>query len=296
MLNAHPTTSAPSHGPPGEIVGSIDPRPRSPREGAIGSLLGTLRRKIARSLADRGVRATLRRLVAFPIGRVASALRETTPERRRYRREERAFDRRFGIDTRRGRDPGWMARIPGVNWRHGRGYAPAPFRDVSAALDGLGADPARFVFVDVGAGKGRAMLLAADRPFRRVVGVEYAPRLCEIAAENLTRYRSQRPGGPELSIVEADAVEWAFPLEPLVVFFHHPFDEPVFRVVLENLERSLAELPRPVIVIYLDPQCGNLFDDSPWFRRRPPEPGVRLTETVAVFDFVGGVTPSIDFP
>lgn len=51
----------------------------------------------------------------------------------------------------------------------------------------------------------------------------------------------------------------------------------------------MADLPRPVVVVYLDPQCGDLFDASPWFVRRPADPA----DPIAVFDFAGGVTPSI---
>src|ERR1035437_8517938 len=45
-------------------------------------------------------------------------------------------------------------------------------------------------FIDVGAGMGRAMLLAAELPFSRVVGVELNPALARIAKKNLTLWRA----------------------------------------------------------------------------------------------------------
>ena len=45
-------------------------------------------------------------------------------------------------------------------------------------------------FIDVGAGMGRAVLLAAELPFRRVVGVELNPTLARIARKNLTAWRA----------------------------------------------------------------------------------------------------------
>src|SRR5580692_3477265 len=44
-------------------------------------------------------------------------------------------------------------------------------------------------FVDVGAGMGRAMLLAAEHPFHAVIGVELYPALVRIARRNLTVWR-----------------------------------------------------------------------------------------------------------
>ncbi|HVA32678.1 MAG TPA: class I SAM-dependent methyltransferase, partial [Candidatus Baltobacteraceae bacterium] len=40
-------------------------------------------------------------------------------------------------------------------------------------------------FVDVGAGMGRAVLLASEYPFKQVIGVELSRALAEIARENL---------------------------------------------------------------------------------------------------------------
>ena len=43
----------------------------------------------------------------------------------------------------------------------------------------------RTVFLDVGAGKGRAMLVASEYPFLRVEGVELNPKLADIARRNI---------------------------------------------------------------------------------------------------------------
>jgi hypothetical protein len=46
-----------------------------------------------------------------------------------------------------------------------------------------------FTFIDIGAGMGRAVLLAAEMPFRAVIGVELHPALTRIARKNLTVWR-----------------------------------------------------------------------------------------------------------
>src|SRR5579863_10298253 len=42
-----------------------------------------------------------------------------------------------------------------------------------------------FAFIDLGAGMGRAVLLASEMPFREVIGVELNPTLARIARRNL---------------------------------------------------------------------------------------------------------------
>jgi hypothetical protein len=69
-----------------------------------------------------------------------------------------------------------------------------------------------------------------------------------------------------------------------VVFFHHPFEEPVFLRVIEKLERSLAACPRPMIVAYLDPRCAHVFDTSTSFKRRKLPDCLKSTMPVALFD------------
>ncbi len=48
----------------------------------------------------------------------------------------------------------------------------------------------RYTFVDIGAGKGRALLVAAESPFYEVVGVELNPELAAVAERNIARVRA----------------------------------------------------------------------------------------------------------
>ncbi len=49
-------------------------------------------------------------------------------------------------------------------------------------------DYRQFVFVDFGFGKGTALLLATEFPFKRIIGVEFSPELHRIAEENIKRF------------------------------------------------------------------------------------------------------------
>ena len=49
-----------------------------------------------------------------------------------------------------------------------------------------------YVFVDIGAGKGFALLVAAEHPFKRVMGIEFSESLARIARENIQTYSNER--------------------------------------------------------------------------------------------------------
>ena len=82
-----------------------------------------------------------------------------------------AFDGRYGTETR------WFDAFGN--------YEPSRPSVVEAALDALDVDPAEFTFVDVGSGKGRVLILAAQRAFRDVLGIEPDRGLRAVAARNL---------------------------------------------------------------------------------------------------------------
>ena len=230
--------------------------------------LETLYRKLTRSFGQRGVLGTAQQCIVAPAKLLKYSIRDLSPQQRRYRAEEFEFDRRHNVDTRVRKDPGWLAGINSPNWVHGIGYEPVPVEDIAHIISSLDIDFEQFVFLDMGAGKGRALLVAAQFPFQRIIGVEYAPNLAKVLQENINSYTNDAQRCFELVGLLQDATEFELPSEPLVCFFHHPFEEPIFRQVLARIERSLSLFPRQILVIYYDPQCGNVFEESPYFQVR----------------------------
>ncbi len=231
-------------------------------------ILQTVQRKLNRSLHQRGVGGTLRRALAAPGRYIVDRLRRVTPSGRRAEREERAYDRLHGVDTYQDDDLGWMAKIQSPNWKHGAAYQPAPADVVTNTLATLAIPYEEFVFIDFGSGKGRPLLLAAQFPFKRIIGVEYSPDLHATALENIAAFSHSDRQCDDIEAVCQDATDFAIPPDPGVYFFHHPFDEPVFRTVVQRMEISLAESPRRALVIYYDPRCRDLFERSNVFERR----------------------------
>jgi tRNA1(Val) A37 N6-methylase TrmN6 len=118
-----------------------------------------------------------------------------------------------------------------------------------------------FVFVDLGSGKGRTLLMASDYPFRRIVGVELLPALHRAAQENLSKYRSESQKCFAIEAICGDATEFDFPNEPTVLFLFNPFPEAGLRRVMGNLENSLREHPRKTYVLYHNPLLEQVLSE-----------------------------------
>jgi SAM-dependent methyltransferase len=108
------------------------------------------------------------------------------------------------------------------------------------------------VFLDIGAGKGRAVLLAATYSFRRVIGVELSTRLVDIAQANLNR-AGARLRCKDVVIVNGDAVEYEIPDDVTVVFMHNPLLGPSFAAVVQNVLDSYDRRPRSLRIVYVNP-------------------------------------------
>jgi len=131
----------------------------------------------------------------------------------------------------------------------------------------------RYSFIDIGAGKGRAMLVASELGFRQVIGVELNPEMADIAERNLEQWGSSRAGDETASaaspvrVVEMDALEFEFPTGPCVVFLFHPFEAPLLKQLLRRMETLFAKRPGTLDVLYVNAECAAVFDANPAFER-----------------------------
>jgi SAM-dependent methyltransferase len=176
-------------------------------------------------------------------------LRESTPEQRRRRYGDVEYDWDHGVDT-SGATVDWRDRLLGVFHSPYQPTEPALFHEM---LQALAIDFTDFVFVDLGSGKGRTLLMAAEYPFRRIIGVELLPALHRVAQENLRKHASPAQTCFTLEAVRGDACEFEFPSEPTVLYLFNPLPEAGLARVAENLERSLTAHPRKVFVLYHNP-------------------------------------------
>jgi tRNA1(Val) A37 N6-methylase TrmN6 len=109
------------------------------------------------------------------------------------------------------------------------------------------------VFVELGCGKGRVVLDAARRyPFSRVVGVEFAPELSDVARRLVEQERS-RLRCRDVSIETMDATQYSVPDDMTHAYLYNPFNGPTFERVCSNIVASLDRAPRTVRLMYLHP-------------------------------------------
>jgi len=122
-------------------------------------------------------------------------------------------------------------------------------------------------FVDVGAGMGRAMLLAAEMPFRAVIGVELNPTLVRIARRNLALWRKAGRAQASMRMVCGDAAEFALPDGPCLAFLFNPFGAAVMRRLLRNIAARFAARPGELDILYINNEQEGVLEAQPGFVR-----------------------------
>ena len=209
--------------------------------------------------ARNGFFPTLKRFICT-LGEFA---RDSTPARRRQRYGDVDYDWDFRVDT-TSATVGWRDRLLGMFHSPYQTTEPTLFREMLASL--MQANPninlGEFTFIDIGSGKGRVLLMAADYPFRRILGIELMPELHRVAKENTSKYKSDSQQSSAIECFLGDASEFVFPPEPTVLYLFNPLPESGLAKMISNLEQSLREHPRPVFVLYHNPLLERVLAQS----------------------------------
>jgi SAM-dependent methyltransferase len=161
-----------------------------------------------------------------------------------YGAQHRVFDLMLGVST-RGDVRGDGVFDAGTGNTYYRG---CEWLSARRALKDL--DPGRSdVFIDLGSGKGRALLIAGLLPYKRVVGVEMDEQLCRLARDNIDRARPRLRAG-NVECVNANVLEWPIPDDASVIFMFNPFIGQTFYGVMERILASYDRNPRILHIVY----------------------------------------------
>ncbi len=170
------------------------------------------------------------------------------------------FDERFGVET-----SGLIYDLRSGHQHdvYNNGYfavAPSVFHAIMRAMvEQLHLDCQRFRFVDVGSGKGRALLLASDYPFREIIGVELSPNWTA-SPRPTSRVMPAGSGSSTAGVsMQGDATEFLWPPGPFVVYMWNAFTKPVMERVFHNLESSLEKQPRELYLVYIHPELESML-------------------------------------
>ncbi|RYZ07100.1 MAG: class I SAM-dependent methyltransferase [Myxococcales bacterium] len=164
---------------------------------------------------------------------------------------DHSFDQRFGTDTEGKVEPAALGIEDEGRREQAILYLPSPAPVTRWMLEHVGVSHRDFTFVDLGCGKGRVVLMAAQYPFQRVVGVDISPTLTAVARSNVARFPARARRCDSVEICNADVTTFDLPSTNLLLHLYHPFDGEVTSAVLARLESSLRQTPRRVVVAYL---------------------------------------------
>ena len=149
------------------------------------------------------------------------------------------------------------------------GVAPSLFQSLIRRWQrrGLAVPTDEISFIDVGAGMGRGLLLAAEMRFREVVGVELNPVLVGIARRNAGVWRALGRARSPMRICCADAVEFRLPPGPCLAFLFNPFGGPVMRRFLKKLAAEFEGRRGQLDLLYVNNEQEAVFEQASGFRR-----------------------------
>jgi predicted RNA methylase len=146
-------------------------------------------------------------------------------------------------------------------------YEPTPVLPFAKIMARLAIDRSKYTFVDYGCGKGRALLLAAEHGFRKIIGVDFSPELCEIARMNANTYKESQGADVDIRISCVDASTFQLPPGNCVLYFYNPFGEELMQKALEHIETALQIESRDVYLVYFHPQWSKVFDNARFLTR-----------------------------
>ncbi|HEY1124730.1 MAG TPA: class I SAM-dependent methyltransferase, partial [Sphingobium sp.] len=225
---------------------------------------GFLTRGLARAsiiLRQEGPRALAHTIVEA----VRQRLGHPSAERLAYLKQKAEADAQF--DKAHGVDTGGVQHLYGLtidsgNAAFGVNHIATDPQDFADALKRLDIVPGDATFVDLGAGKARALILAAAYPFPAIVGVEFAHELHRAGVANLTRTGATIQEPSRISLLLDDATQFEFPDGPIVLYLFNPFGGPVIEEVARRATQ--ASRNRPIRLIYMNPVHANVWANLGW--------------------------------
>jgi len=200
--------------------------------------------RLVRHCRNDGVRSTV-----MLIGKnLPSPLREWQIRRLSLRHER--FDIKYQLDT---QIPVPVADLetaaPGA--RFANRYQGTPIAVLQRIIRRLKIDRPRFTFIDLGSGKGRVLLIAAQYHFKSVIGVEFSKTLHSVAVSNVQKFVNSGATRTSVTSINCDAGEFDFSgIGDKIVFCYNPFAADLMIRVLDNLDVP-ADKPGETIFAYL---------------------------------------------
>ena len=160
-----------------------------------------------------------------------------------------------------------MLGLQSPNSRYAEKYGPIDPTLLTKTLANLSSDWSNATFVDLGCGKGRALIIAAEAGFAEVIGVELSAKLAKSAIANIQRMKLGN-----VQVVEGDALEFKFDRPDTLLFMYNPFGPAILSQVIAKIGTAPR---RPQYIVYANPLYGDLFDELQGYELALSEPSIK---------------------
>ncbi|MEJ2619020.1 MAG: class I SAM-dependent methyltransferase [Candidatus Thiodiazotropha sp.] len=186
---------------------------------------------------------------------------------------------RFFFESMRGLDTTLVVNLSDVNEEDEErsNYIPSGWATLKRLTDvrPLTSDD---VFLDIGSGKGRVVILTATYPVKRVIGVELSSVLHEIAQQNVSRVENYL-ACQDVQLVCSDATQFQIPDDVTVIYLFNPFVGEPFLRVIDNIGESLDRRKRAIWIFYTNPVMHDSVIKRDWIKVREYKSG-----SVAIYE------------
>jgi hypothetical protein len=146
----------------------------------------------------------------------------------------------------------------------------------------IGIRPEHYAFVDIGAGKGAAVMIASKFPFRRLMAIEFSTEFVAIGRRNVGEFAKVVGRPVSIEWVCQDFMTYDLPGEDSVFFLNNPFPDHISLRAARHIEDSLRARPRRAILVWRKASAvvAAYLDRSPLLRPLEWAPYWRAYESV----------------
>ena len=152
--------------------------------------------------------------------------------------------------------------IDSPNRQFGHNYHPIHRLSFNWAMAQIPDRLTDFTFVDYGAGRGRALMLASMHPFRKIIGIEFAAELQDDATMNAAQFPRSLMKCRDVDCLLMDAVDFPIPETKGVFLFNDCFDREVLDTVLARITSSYRANPRRIYLVFVRPPQAEVLDQA----------------------------------
>ena len=155
------------------------------------------------------------------------------------------------LEKARGIDFLMVATTDDLGYKLGEGYhsSPSGNQDIKTILLDLSITHIDSI-IDIGSGKGSALVTMCKFPFKRISGVELSKEMFDIALQNIKILKLQ-----SVSIYNNDATKFEYYKEYNIFYMYNPFPSPIMKLVMKELNNIGKDKKDEIIIIYNHPTC-----------------------------------------